>query len=762
MPNLPRSDDLEGTWKFLEKGVSQIMEHLEEGLSFSSYMDNYTVVYNYCARPKITTDISMNEASRAIGANLQGNELYYNLVRYLSSHMQSIKNESLKYNGEELLQFYSRQWTRYTSASFCIHHIFKYLNNFWVKRKIDEGKTGIYSVYTLALVRWKLDMFDDIHEKVTETLLNTIERQRNGESVNTSLLKNVIDSYVSLGLDEKNSSKLVLDVYNNFFEKPFIASTEIYYKEEAEKYLAENSITDYMKKVETRLHEEKARIQLYLHPNTTKILMNVCDHVFIQNHSELLQSEFQNILDSNRHDDMARMYTLLSRISNGVNPLKIKFEAHVYKAGLLAIEKIFDNSTNSVDPKFYIDALLEVRSRYNTLVATAFKGDMEFIKALDNACREFINRNKVCSLSSSKSPELLAKYCDSLLKKNSKNIEETDFENTLINIMTIFKYVEDKDVFQKFYSKMLAKRLINGTSVSDDAETNMISKLKEACGFEYTNKLQRMFQDIGVSRDLQESFKESLQQTLHPYNISIDFYIIVLGTGFWPLQPSSTPFNIPNELADIYEKFQSFYQKKHNGRKLNWLFQLSKGELKANYLQNMKTTHTFQVSTYQMGILLAYNNSTSFSYEQLQVITALRKDILDASLNILVKAKVLLVFPPNMAIGDNGTRYHLNMDFKSKKNRINLNMPTKIEQKQEIDETHKTIEEDRKLLMQSTIVRIMKTRRVLKHVVLIQETISQIKSRFIPKISDVKRCIDVLVEKEYLERSGKDEYSYLA
>ncbi|KAG5438688.1 hypothetical protein PCANB_002408 [Pneumocystis canis] len=699
MPNLPRSDDLEGTWKFLEKGVSQIMEHLEEGLSFSSYMDNYTVVYNYCARPKITTDISMNEASRAIGANLQGNELYYNLVRYLSSHMQSIKNESLKYNGEELLQFYSRQWTRYTSASFCIHHIFKYLNNFWVKRKIDEGKTGIYSVYTLALVRWKLDMFDDIHEKVTETLLNTIERQRNGESVNTSLLKNVIDSYVSLGLDEKNSSKLVLDVYNNFFEKPFIASTEIYYKEEAEKYLAENSITDYMKK----------------------------------NHSELLQSEFQNILDSNRHDDMARMYTLLSRISNGVNPLKIKFEAHVYKAGLLAIEKIFDNSTNS-DPKFYIDALLEVRSRYNTLVATAFKGDMEFIKALDNACREFINRNKVCSLSSSKSPELLAKYCDSLLKKNSKNIEETDFENTLINIMTIFKYVEDKDVFQKFYSKMLAKRLINGTSVSDDAETNMISKLKEACGFEYTNKLQRMFQDIGVSRDLQESFKESLQQTLHPYNIS----------------------------TDIYEKFQSFYQKKHNGRKLNWLFQLSKGELKANYLQNMKTTHTFQVSTYQMGILLAYNNSTSFSYEQLQVITALRKDILDASLNILVKAKVLLVFPPNMAIGDNGTRYHLNMDFKSKKNRINLNMPTKIEQKQEIDETHKTIEEDRKLLMQSTIVRIMKTRRVLKHVVLIQETISQIKSRFIPKISDVKRCIDVLVEKEYLERSGKDEYSYLA
>ncbi|KAG5513172.1 hypothetical protein PMAC_001542 [Pneumocystis sp. 'macacae'] len=760
MPNLPRSDDLEGTWKFLEKGVSQIMEHLEEGLSFSSYMENYTVVYNYCARPKTNTNISTSEGSK--GANLQGNELYYNLVRYLSSHMQSIKNDSLKYNGEALLQFYSHQWTRYTNASFCIHHIFKYLNNFWVKRKIDEGKTGIYNVYTLALVRWKLDMFDDVHEKVTETLLKIIEKQRNGEFVDISLLKNVIDSYVSLGLDEKDSSKLVLDVYSNFFEKPFIESTEIYYREEARKYISENSITDYMKKVETRLQEEKTRVQLYLHPSTTKILMNVCDHVFIQNHSELLQNEFQNILNSDRQEDMTRIYTLLSRIPNGVNPLKINFEAHVCKEGLLAVEKIASDSTNSLDPKIYINALLDVRSRYNTLVLTAFKGDMEFIKALDNACREFINRNKVCQLSSSKSPELLAKYCDTLLKKNSKNLEKINFENTLINIMTIFKYVEDKDVFQKFYSKMLAKRLINGTSVSDEAETSIVSKLKEACGFEYTNKLQRMFQDISVSRNLQESFKELLRQSLDSYNLSIDFYIIVLGTGFWPLQPPSTPFNIPNELINIYEKFQSFYQKKHNGRKLNWLFQLSKGELKANYLPNMKIAHIFQVSTYQMGILLAYNTSTSFSYEQLQNITALRKDILDASLNILVKAKVLLLFPPNMTVGDNDTRYDLNLDFKSKKNQVNLNMPTKIEQKQEIDETHKTIEEDRKLLMQSTIVRIMKARKVLKHIVLIQETISQIKSRFIPKISDIKRCIDVLIEKEYLERLGKDEYSYLA
>lgn len=59
--------------------------------------------------------------------------------------------------------------------------------------------------------------------------------------------------------------------------------------------------------------------------------------------------------------------------------------------------------------------------------------------------------------------------------------------------MVLFKYLEDKDVFQTFYTTKLSKRLIHGVSASDESEASMISKLKEACGFEYTNKLQRMF-----------------------------------------------------------------------------------------------------------------------------------------------------------------------------------------------------------------------------------------------------------------------------
>jgi len=54
---------------------------------------------------------------------------------------------------------------------------------------------------------------------------------------------------------------------------------------------------------------------------------------------------------------------------------------------------------------------------------------------------------------------------------------------------------------------MLAKRLVVGTSASEDLEESMISKLKEICGSEYTLKLQKMFQDMNISKDLNESYR---------------------------------------------------------------------------------------------------------------------------------------------------------------------------------------------------------------------------------------------------------------
>jgi cullin 1 len=372
----------------------------------------------------------------------------------------------------------------------------------------------------------------------------------------------------------------------------------------------------------------------------------------------------------------------------------------VRKAGLAAIEKVAANGDN-VEPKVYIDALLQVHAKYQNMVNMAFAGESEFVRSLDNACREFVNRNKLCKASSTKSPELLARYTDSLLKKGAKSPEESELEEMLVQIMTVFKYIEDKDVFQKFYSRMLAKRLVHVSSVSDDAETSMISKLKEACGFEYTNKLQRMFQDIQISKDLNASYRDWQDKILDDEDRKklVDPHFQVLGTGFWPLNPPTTKFIAPQEIVKTTERFQTFYFDKHSGRKLTWLWQLCKGEIKANYIKNTKVPYTFQVSTYQMGILLLYNENDSLDYTDIEKATSLAPDVLEPNLGILVKAKVLLATPDDSKPCP-GTTYALNYNFKAKKIKVNLNIQVKSEQKHEADDTHKTVEEDRKLLLQ--------------------------------------------------------------
>ncbi|CAM1511295.1 Fc.00g088080.m01.CDS01 [Cosmosporella sp. VM-42] len=760
MPSGPNREDIGATWAYLEAGISRIMNELERGIDMQMYMGVYTAVHNFCTSQKAVGGVggpAMHSNHR--GAHLLGEELYNKLIDYLKNHLEGLVNQSKAHTEEALLSFYIKEWSRYTIAAKYIHHLFRYLNRHWVKREIDEGKKNIYDVYTLHLVQWRKVLFEQVSSKVMDAVLKLVEKQRNGETIEHSQIKQVVDSFVSLGLDEADPSKSTLDVYRYHFEKPFLAATKEFYMAESKQFVAENSIVEYMKKAETRLAEEEERVRMFLHQDIAIPLKKTCNQALIADHSALLREEFQVLLDNDREDDMARMYNLLSRIPEGLDPLRARFETHVRKAGLAAVQKVQSSEGDKMEPKVYVDALLEIHTQYQGLVKRAFGDEPEFTRSLDNACREFVNRNEVCKAGSNKSPELLAKYTDVLLRKSSTSIEEADLERTLSHIMTVFKYIEDKDVFQKFYSRMLARRLVHSNSSSDDAETSMISKLKEACGFEYTNKLQRMFQDMQISKDLNKDFKEHLEGV--QYTKSVDSTFAILGTGFWPLTAPSTPFGPPPEISAEIERFTRFYKHKHDGRKLTWLWHLCKGEIKAGYCKNSKTPYTFQVSIYQMAILLLFNEKDTYTYEDMLSATQLNSDVLDQALAVILKAKVLLLGAAGEKPGP-GKTFRLNYDFKSKKIRVNLNLGGVKEAKAEEAETNKTIEEDRKLVLQSAIVRIMKARKKMKHTQLVSETINQIRSRFVPKVSDIKKCIEILLDKEYLERLDDDELGYLA
>ncbi|KAF5369550.1 hypothetical protein D9758_002557 [Tetrapyrgos nigripes] len=749
----PATADLATTWAFLEEGVDHIMTKLQTGVSYSKYMSLYTVAYNYCTSSKINTNNEMGMANRT-GANLMGSDLYNNLIRYFVVHLRSLREQTDGSQDEALLRYYATEWDRYTTGANYINRLFTYLNRHWVKRERDEGRKNVYPVYTLSLVQWKNNLFVPIQHKQSKlagAILRLIEHQRNGETIDQGLVKKVVDSFVSLGLDEADPNKACLDVYKEHFETPFIEATDKYYKKESEAFLNEFTVSEYLKKAEERLREEEDRVDRYLNQQTRKTLISKCEHVLIREHAELMWDSFQNLLDFDKDEDLQRMYALLSRIPEGLEPLRKRFEEHVKKSGMAAVAKLVGEggttATESVDPKAYVDALLEVHQKNSETVVRSFRGEAGFVASLDKACRDFVNRNAATGTSNAKSPELLAKHADLLLRKNNKMSEDSDLESALNRVMTLFKYLEDKDVFQSFYSTRLSKRLIHGVSASDESESSMISKLKEACGFEYTTKLQRMFTDMSLSKDLTEAFKER-----HP-DQDISFTIMVLGTNFWPITSAGHDFTIPSEIMPTYNRFVAYYGVKHSGRKLTWLWNYSKNELRTNYL-NQK--YILMTSSYQMAVLIQYNKHDTLSLQELMTVTSIPQQLLTQVLELLVKAKIL--------INEETEQYDLNPNFKSKKIRVNLNQPIKAEVKTETSEVLKNVDEDRKYAIQATIVRIMKARKTMKNQQLIQEVIAQISHRFTPKITDIKKAIETLLEKEYIERvdGERDTFAYVA
>merc|ERR1719296_136588 len=83
----------------------------------------------------------------------------------------------------------------------------------------------------------------------------------------------------------------------------------------------------------------------------------------------------------------------------------------------------------------------------------------------------------------------------------------TDANETFQNqILLLFRHINSKDVFEAFYKRDLAKRLLTGRSVSTDMERSFLSKLKAECGAGYTSKMEGMFKDMELSRDIMGSY----------------------------------------------------------------------------------------------------------------------------------------------------------------------------------------------------------------------------------------------------------------
>ena len=68
---------------------------------------------------------------------------------------------------------------------------------------------------------------------------------------------------------------------------------------------------------------------------------------------------------------------------------------------------------------------------------------------------------------------------DARLRSGNKEASEEELEKILDKLLILFRFIHGKDVFEAFYKKDLAKRLLVGKSASFDAEKSMLLKLKQ-------------------------------------------------------------------------------------------------------------------------------------------------------------------------------------------------------------------------------------------------------------------------------------------
>jgi cullin 3 len=359
-------------------------------------------------------------------------------------------------------------------------------------------------------------------------------------------------------------------------------------------------------------------------------------------------------------------------------------------------------------------------------------------------------------------------------------LSEQEIDIVLDKSMVLFRYLQEKDVFERYYKQHLAKRLLLNKSLSDDSEKNMITKLKQECGCQFTSKLEGMFKDMSISNSMMDEFKTHLQNSEQQTSGGVDLFCRVLTTGFWPTQTALPKVNLPTSAQHAFDTFKRFYLSKHSGRQLTLQPSLGSADLNAIFygkpLKNdseehqleasassstQKRKHILQVSTYQMIVLVLFGSKDKWTYEEIKNETEIPEKDLVRTIQSLAMAKPtqrILTKEPRAREILPSDMFCVNDGFTSKLIRVKINTVSSKsgESDPERQETRVKVDDDRKHEIEAAIVRIMKARKKMQHNLLVTEVTNQLKARFLPSPVIIKKRIESLIEREYLARSIED------
>ncbi|XP_028101680.1 cullin-1-like [Camellia sinensis] len=329
-------------------------------------------------------------------------------------------------------------------------------------------------------------------------------------------------------------------------------------------------------------------------------ILKICTFAKVQHEllsvyaTQLLEQEHSGchaLLRDDKIEDLSRMYRLFSKIPGGLNPVSSIFKQHVTAEGTALVKQAEDAASNK-KVMFFVRKVIELHDKYMAYVNNCFMNHTLFHKALKEAFEVFCNKG----VGGSSSVELLATFCDNILKKGgSEKLGDETIEETLEKVVKLLTYISDKDLFTEFYRKKLARRLLFDKSANDEQERSILTKLKQQCGGQFTSKIEGMVTDLTLARKNQTNFEEYLK-TNPDASPGIDLTVTVLTTGFWPGY-KSFDLNLPAEMVKCVQVFREFYQTKTKHRKLTWIYSLGTCNLNGKF--EPKTMELI-VTTYQV------------------------------------------------------------------------------------------------------------------------------------------------------------------
>ncbi|XP_021958442.1 cullin-5 [Folsomia candida] len=762
----------EEQWPKMQPSIVKLLR--QEPVNKSEWHDLFYTVHTVCMWDE--------KAAQKIFKALQDN-----IADFIRQAQQRVLTHS---EDQALLKAYISEWRKFFDQCSYLPKPFNKVedslnalpNNSAVTKK---HKSDDNDVRKLMLDSWNNQIFMNIKQRLQSSAMKLVRAERNGEAFDSGLVIGVRESYVNLCSSEEDKLK----IYRENFEKAYIEATESFYQVKATQYLQENGVQNYMKYAFAKLREEDARAKKYLEPSSNSILalMDCCVGVLVTTFKDSILAECPGMIKANETDKLQLMYKLMDRVPDGISSMLKDLEDHIICAGLDDMKQWAEVITQ--DSEKYVERLLELFRRFSKLVNQAFLDDPRFLTARDKAYKMVVNDTSVFrlelptsrqgpsvkTLPESRCPELLANYCDLLLRKTplSKHLTTDEIEARLRDVLLVLKYVQNKDVFMRYHKAHLTRRLILDASADSEKEENMVEWLREVgMPADYVNKLARMFQDVKVSEDLNNQFKEQYRIYRGPIADSIN--IKILNAGAWARGSERISVSLPIELEDYIPEVEEFYRKKHNGRKLQWYHHMANGTIT---FSNSVGKFDLDVTTFQTAVVFAWNQrpKEKISYENLRLATELPDPELRKTLWSLVafpkvKRQLLLYSPEVQSPKDftENSLFWINQEFSVVKNgriqkrgKISLIGRLQLSTERSREEDNEGIVQLRILRVQEAIIKILKMRKKISNAQLQVELVDILKNMFLPSKKMIKEQIEWLIENKYMRRDEADINSFI-